>query len=190
MSQAQIKQAIKKAKRLCQKAPRPFNTNAEIIETAKLLFTLRKSSEPEAARVERQFASMLHKCIALSSEKLQLMKVFSKHKFNRTEKEILLLFALSATGMHQPVEDLEDIQKAMNKSGKKVLSIAGSMTVNSRLCRSGMIEIYSNRGGTRFKASDEFISAILGKDCKAGWRVKKYDDLLDHTYKIVKAASR
>ncbi|RKY09734.1 MAG: hypothetical protein DRP65_07480 [Planctomycetota bacterium] len=189
MSHAQIKQVIKKAKRLCQKAPRSFSTNAEIIETAKLLFTLRKSSESEAARVERQFAGMLHKCIVLSSEKLQLMKVFSKHKFNRTEKEILLLFALSATGMHQPVEDLEDIQKAMNKSGKKVLSIAGSMTKNSRLCRSGMIEIYSNRGGTRFNASDEFISAILGKDCKGGWRVKKYDDLLDHTYKIVKAAA-
>jgi len=189
MSQAQIKQAIKKAKCFCQKALRPFNTATEIMEAANLLFILRKSSDCKATRVERQFARMFHKCLNLPSEKLRLVKVFNKHRLNQTEKELLLLFALRIMGMYERVEDLEDVQKAMNKSGKKALSIAQSLTENGRLCRAGLIEIIPGRRGPSFIISPDFVSAILGGDCKAGWNVKKYDDLLDNTYKIVKAAT-
>ena len=189
LSQAQPEQTVKQAKRFCQKAPHSFNTDAEILEAASCLFTLRQSSDPQEKILERHLDSTLHKCINLSPEKLHVINTFNKHRFNRVEREVLLLFALSATGMCRQVADLEDVQKAMNKSGKKALSLAKSLTENGRLCRTGVIEIESNRGGMRLKVSDKFISAILGKNCKTGWNVKKYDDLLDHTYKIVKAAT-
>ena len=189
MDQAETKRAIRQAERFWQKELCPFNTDTEILEMATRVFKLRLLPDSETIPLVKRYNNRLHKRLNLSSDKPNIMKMFKKHRFNRDEKEILLLFVLSAMGMYQPVEDLEDIQKAMNKSGKKVLSIAGSMTKNSRLYKSGLIETESNRGGTRFKVSAKFVSAILGKNCKAGWDVKKYDDLLDHTYKIVRAAT-
>lgn len=189
MSQEQTKQAIKKAKRFCQKEAYPFNTATKILGVANNLFALRKSSDTEAVKLERQLASLFHKCLKLSSEKLYIVDVFNKHRLSRTEREILLLFALRAMGVYERIDDLEDVQKAMNKAGKKALSIAKSLAINGRLCRSGLIEIASGRIGPSFIISSDFVSALLGEGCKVGWNVKKYDDLLDHTYKIVKAAT-
>ena len=133
MSQPQGKQDFLKARRFCKKEPLPFNNNVEVIEAANYLFDLRKSSDSKVVKLKKHFRKIFHKCLNLSSEKLHIINIFKKYRFNQTEKEVLLLFIIGELGMYKKTTDLESIQKAMNQKDKKGIAIAKSLCENGRL---------------------------------------------------------
>lgn len=189
MSQEQTKQIVNKAKRFIKKAPYSFKTDAEIIEIANLLFVMRQSCNSDVSK-ERHLTVSLQQSLKISSEKSNIVKAFNEFKFNQVEKEILLLFILNEIGLYEGVDKLKDVQKAMNKKDKKALMIYKSLSENSRLFRSGLLQINSSRRGQSFSVSSDFVSNITGKNRGVSWTVKRYDDLLDNTYKIIKASSQ
>lgn len=189
--------ALVQAKSICARATGAPTSDAEILETARVLFKLRSGLENEqeegtvtdALAIELKLQGILHVSIARSPRDLHIAAVFKKHKLNRIEREAMLLLALSATGMVARTSDIEDLQARMGLSGRDGLALVKAFRSEGRLAASGLVvlEPGSQPVLTEVTASPAFLDPLLGLgSANSAWRVKTYDDLLDRCHALFK----
>ncbi len=190
--------ALVQAKRICARATGVPRSDAEILETARVLFKLRSGLESEqdegtvddALAVERRLRRSLHASIVRSPESLHIAAAFKKHRLTRIEREVMLLLALSATGMVERACDIEDLQERMGLSGRDGLALIKAFGAERRLAASGLVVLEPGDQPvlTEVTASPAFLEPLLGLGSGgSAWRVKTYDELLDRCHVLFKA---
>jgi len=190
------KQIIEAAKRSCRGNAKPFVEEAELLESARVLFELRwgivrdfeAEGEDEAVPLEKRARRRLHHRIRLSSSDLRLVGIFRQRRLNQVEQEILLLLVVSGLGMCRPADDAEDIQEALFRKGRSGLEVARALTEVGRLATSGLIAVGDEDlpTETRITVSPSLIAAMLkGSVSPPTWRVRTQDELLDRSYLLI-----
>jgi AAA+ superfamily predicted ATPase len=173
-------------------------SDAEILETARVLFKLRSGTESEkdegavdeAMAVERRLRRVLHATIAGAPEGIHIPAIFKQHRLTRIEREAMLLLALSATGMVERTSDIEDLQTRMGLSGRDGLALVRAFRSEGRLAAKGLVVVEpgSQPVLTEVAASPAFLDPLLGLgSAGSAWRVKTYDELLDKCHILFKA---
>jgi len=190
--------ALVQAKRICARATGAPKADAEILETARVLFKLRSGLEDEqdegtvagALAIERKLRRILHTLISKSPEDLHIPAAFKKHRLNRIEREAMLLLALSATGMVARTADIEDLQARMGLSGRDGLALVKAFRSGGRLAANGLVvlEPGSQPVLTEVTAAPAFLDPLLGLgSADSAWRVKTHDELLDKSHALFRA---
>jgi SpoVK/Ycf46/Vps4 family AAA+-type ATPase len=197
------------AEQLCRGEVRPFKSDGEVLEFARILFRLRqKQNSPddqqsyrEMVTLERALSRRLHSNLKASSNKLYLAKVFKQQRLNRLEREIVLFLSLASLGMfnesgmrHWGNVRIADVQDALNGRGPEKLAVVRALSDNSRLNSSGIVgldhdEVPANKV---VQVSCNFLSPLVkkGKSFDNSWKVKSYEELLDKLYMVVKCLQR
>jgi len=190
--------ALVRAKAACKRHPEQFATDAELLRSARDLYRLRDAIEnevdeerlDEATRIERELTRKLHACITRSRAP-HLSTTMQRHKLTRAEREIVLVLALSATGMVDRVRDVEDIQGAIGRGHRDALSIAQALSPEGKLAASGVVDVEDADDPIlcSITLTDRVLDPLLrgksgGRDW---WGVKTYDEYLDRLYAAFKA---
>ena len=186
------------ARRICGQGTRPFQDDAEVLETARVLFELRSGLEHEhdteavkqALLLERKMVTHLHARIRLSPQEVHIVRTFKQHRLSRIEREILLGLALSALGMIRRVRDIEDLQEVMGRNGRDGLVVVKALGTESRLARHDLVflETADLPVSTEVSAAGSFLDPLLPSHGGATtWKVKRYEELLDRSYGLFQA---
>jgi SpoVK/Ycf46/Vps4 family AAA+-type ATPase len=181
--------STERMRRIYCKPPQRFRSNDKILEAAALLFKLREATDPQEAALAKHFSAHFHKCLKLSSVELSLIRVFNETALDHIEKEVLLLLTLSALGMHSRVSSFEEIQRAMDKTGKVALSVARVLDEDGRLVKAKLIKSESMMGTKKFWVYPILIKTIISSGDINKLGAKKYEDLLEEVCKVVKATA-
>jgi len=189
--------ALEEAKLFCSDSPRSFQSDAQILETARILFCLRAAIEEDwdskklcdLVSFERNLTRSMHKTIMRSKDNPHLVKAFRRYRLNQVEKEILLLLCLSGLGMGHRISDIEDVQSAIRKKGAESLSVIRTLSEEGRLSRTKLVvlEIDETPTSTRVQASAELLSSLTSPRSTSSqpWSVKNQEELLDRLYPLV-----
>ena len=186
------------AREACARGTGAFSEDCDVLETARVLLDLRARIEDEEdeqalagiVALEHVLTRVLHGSISLSPRRLHVVGVLRKHRLTRIEREVMLLRALSATGMVRRVADVEDIQERLCRRGRDGLAVARALAPGAKLARSELVilEPRDQHVLTRVTPSPAFIGPLLATGrAAAAWRVRTYDELLDRCYSIFHA---
>ncbi|MCZ6603110.1 MAG: hypothetical protein O6952_08890, partial [Planctomycetota bacterium] len=189
---------IIEAEHFCSRGAKVFRTDAEILQVARALFSLRAKTEWETEpdvlkriqHLDRKLSRILHVALSKASSKLHIANTFRRLRLTQVEREILLGLTLSATGMVDRVSDIEDLQKLVCRRGKDGLNVVKSLQGGSRLVAREMVILETGDLPvlSEIKPGPNFLEPLLVKGhLQVGWRVKNYEDLLDRTYAIFRA---
>ncbi|MBN1550844.1 ATP-binding protein [bacterium] len=198
MACTDVEQFIKKLQQFSQKGTHPFKAQEDILKTALWIFRYRDhmnhtrtaklddSPSLPKAFTERKAVQVFHRCLNATTGSLPIITAFQSFHFNSVEKEIVLLLIIAYLGMLKNIDASEDIQRYINKqSVKRAMAVSKALSQQGRLIKSRVI-----RKNAKIVLSEDFVASIITKKqtFNSGWVVKSYDDLLDHTFALVRDA--
>ena len=185
--------ALLQAKRICARATGAFSSDATLLRTARVLFSLRSTLDEnvsdallgETGRYERALTRTLHARIDRSTSPT-LVGTMKRHRLTRVEREVVLALVLSATGMVERIGDVEDLQKTLGREVRDGLSVVRALAQGSTLVEAELVEVEDEGAAT---LSDVSVSAAVLEPLvaptrrrRAGLGVATPEELLDRLY--------
>ncbi|MDO8433076.1 MAG: ATP-binding protein [Candidatus Binatus sp.] len=175
---------------------RPFKDDGAILDAVRILSGLRgritdnedAGTAEQARRLERRVARRMRDALAKSSAEIYLVQTIRRLALNDTEQELLLFLVASAIGIIPRIQQIANIQEAMNRSGSDRLIVARAFAEHAKLMAEGLISLDDEEdfAESNITVSQELLAPLLNLDASAdkGWEVKTQEELLARIYPL------
>jgi SpoVK/Ycf46/Vps4 family AAA+-type ATPase len=176
--------------------PRPFKDDGAILDAVRILSALRNrindsedsSGAEQTRRLERSVARRMREAIAKSSPEIYLVQTMRRLGLDETEQELLLFLIASAIGIIPRIQQIANIQEAMNRSGRDRLIVARAFAEHAKLIAEGLVSLddEDDFAESNITVSQELLAPLLSHDAShdKGWEVKNQEELFARIYPL------
>ncbi len=192
-------EVLLEAELFCKHQAKSFSDDAEVLDALGLLVRLRTTPPADHSGTQaRRLSSLKERATIVFHERLDhspltLHSVNSPRglELNAIEREILLILIASEFGLIPSVQDIEDLQKVMNRQGAESLAIARALTNEAILIASEAVSVDEDAPRLRrrpIQLSQQILEPFLhGGECFPGWQLATPEELWQKCYPLFRA---
>jgi len=175
---------------------RDFKDDGAILDAVRILSGLRSrisddedaATTEQARRLERRAARRMREALAKSSADIYLVQTIRRLGLNDTEQELILFLVASAIGIIPRIQQIANIQEAMNRSGRDRLIVARAFAEHAKLMTEGLVTLDDEEdfAESNITVSHELLAPLLSHDASVdkGWEIKTQEELLARIYPL------